>query len=122
MDTLSAFARGEANRGKDPMVFDWIKAARMIAESGASNAEAGLSGDWEWTGGEIFSDGKPLKREDSYTYLSSTWARPQLLIDGMYHDCFVMKSTTEWDSDTFWPPEALQVLNSELKGEDLKWD
>ena len=30
MDTLSAFARGEASRDKPSMVFDWLKAAKLI--------------------------------------------------------------------------------------------
>ena len=33
------------------MVFDWNKAAQIIKERGATNASAGLSGDWEYTGG-----------------------------------------------------------------------
>ena len=30
MNTLSAFAMGAANRGKELMVFDWDKAAKLI--------------------------------------------------------------------------------------------
>ena len=29
MDTLKAFAMGDANRGKEQMVFDWDKAASL---------------------------------------------------------------------------------------------
>jgi hypothetical protein len=110
MDTLRAFGMGEANRGNEPMVFDWDKAARRIKESGADNASAGLSGDWEWTGGSILENGKP--DNDSYTYLSSTWATPELSIDNVREDCYKMKSETDgWDAGTKWPDSALKILN-----------
>ena len=32
MKTLDAFAMGQANRFKEPMVFDWHKAARLIKD------------------------------------------------------------------------------------------
>lgn len=38
MDTLTAFRIGEANRGKEEMVFDWDKAATIIKERGIRNA------------------------------------------------------------------------------------
>lgn len=43
MDTMSAFAKGEANRGKELMVFDWDKAAQLISERKPSVASAGLA-------------------------------------------------------------------------------
>lgn len=46
MDTMSKWALGKANRGKELMVFDWIKAAQIIKERSISYARAGLSGDW----------------------------------------------------------------------------
>ena len=87
MDTLSAFALGDANRDKPLMVFDWDKAAKLIKESGAKEASAGLAGDWEWTGGNILLNGKPYM--DSYTYLASTWAEPELCLgeDGEKQEC-----------------------------------
>lgn len=109
MDTFSAFAKGEANRGREPMVFDWDKAARLIAEHKPTEASAGLASDWEWTGGTIYRDGKPDM--ESYTYLSSTWATPEIVIDGVVHECFVMASQApEWGSDTKWPASALAIL------------
>ena len=112
MDNLKAFSAGQANRGKEPKVFDWEKAAKLIKELGASEAEAGLSGDWEYTGGCIFQDGKPVPRDETYVYLASTWATPEIEIDGVVMDCFRMASETPgWDSDTYWPPEALAILN-----------
>lgn len=111
MDTMQAFMMGEMNRGKEMMVFDWDKAARIIAERKPKQAEAWLRGDWEWTGGTIYEDGKPVF--DDYTYLASTWATPELDIDGEIIDCYVMQSETEWDSGTKWPESALNILNDE---------
>lgn len=111
MDTLSAFAMGQANRGKELMVFDWNKAAKLIKESGAKNASAGLSGDWDYTGGSIFVDNKRLTREESYTYLASTWAVPELEYDGNVVACYLMQSQTDnWNADTFWPDSAVAIL------------
>ena len=111
MDTLSAFAMGQANRGKESMVFDWDKAARLIKDSNASNARAGLSGDWGYTGGEILSDGKPVAEEDACVYLASTWATPEIEIDGQRVDCYKMESETDgWDSGTYWPSSAVDLL------------
>jgi len=113
MDTMVAYAIGQANRGKEEMVFDWEKAARIIKERGAVEASAGLEGDWEWTGGDILRDGKPVPEDDAYVFLSSTWATPQLEIDGERIACFRMESTTPgWHSKTYWPPEALAILEA----------
>lgn len=111
MDTLSAFVNGAANLGKESMVFDWDKAARLIAERKPNVASAGLQSDWEWTGGQIYSDGQPTT--DDYTYLASTWATPEIDIDGEVFDCFKMESETDgWGSDTKWPASALAILKS----------
>ena len=109
MDTLSAFAMGEANRGKELMVFDWDKAARMIKESGTSTASAGLRSDWEWTGGNIFYNGKP--NMDDYTHLSSTWAVPEIDLGDGAVSCYKMQSEVpDWGCDTKWPESALKIL------------
>lgn len=114
MDSFQAFAMGEANRHKEIMVFDWEKAARLIRERSARNASAGLRGDWEWTGGTIFRDGKPVSKDDTYVYLASTWATPELEIDGEIIACYRMASQTPgWGSDTYWPKEAMAILQSE---------
>lgn len=47
MDTAAAFRMGELNRGKPLRVFDWITAAKLIAELRPEEASAGLSGDWD---------------------------------------------------------------------------
>lgn len=105
MDSMSAFAMGYASRDREPMVFDWDEAARRIVDCGAKNASAGLAGDWEWTGGAILEDGRIPG--DTYTYLSSTWATPELEIDGNIKPCYRMQSEVpDWGPDTFWPKSA----------------
>lgn len=108
MDTMKVFARGEASKDNKVMVFDWDKAARLIRKHKPRVAEAGLQADWEGTGGVIFENGKPVT--DSYTYLASAWAAPQIELDGEAQDCFVMRSKTKWDSGTKWPKSALALL------------
>lgn len=112
MDTLTAFIMGEANRGKELMVFDWNKAAELILERKPKEASAGLRGDWEWTGGTIYENGSPVT--DSYTYLSSTWAVPEIELDGDIVPCYKMQSKVpDWGSDTKWPQSALNILKGE---------
>ena len=109
MNTLEAFARREANRGKASMVFDWDEAARRIKAAGATRASAGLRDDWEWTGGAILEGGEPV---NEYTYLASTWAVPELRIgDGAPEPCYTSAEGSEWDSGTKWPATALAILN-----------
>ncbi len=113
MDSFTAFAMGEANRGKTRKVFDWHKAARLIRDAQPSSVSAGLAGDWEFTGGTIYADGKPVAKDDTYTYLASTWATPEIDIDDDVHDCYVMEDETNgWDANTFWPETALEILNA----------
>ena len=47
MDTLAAFARGQAAKGNPVKVFDWDEAATRIKAAGAQTASAGLEGDWD---------------------------------------------------------------------------
>lgn len=111
MDSITAFAKGIANRDKPLMVFDWDKAAQMIRNSNATQASAGLEGDWEWTGGEILTDGEP--NMEDYTYLTSTWATPQLRIKGESIDCWKYANDTDgWSSNTKWPESALKILRT----------
>ena len=114
METMKAFAMGVANRGKELMVFDWDKAARIIKERKPAVAEAGLWGDFEYTCGDIYEDGKPVK--DSYTYLASTWAEPMLIVDGEMIECWKPQSTTPgWSERTKWPESALAILIGEAE-------
>ena len=110
MNSFSAFAMGKANRGKERMVFDWDKAARLIKERQPTRASAGLARDWEYTGDTIYDNNKPVL--DGYTYLASTWATPELDLDGDVEDCYIMESQTEWDESTKWPQSALAILSA----------
>ncbi len=112
MDSISAFVMGEANRGRGLMVFDWNKAAQIIKERKAKSASAGLRNDWEWTGGRIYEEGAPV--QDDYTYLASTWAVPELEVDGDLIPCYKMQSEVPgWDAGTKWPKSALEIVNSQ---------
>lgn len=114
MNSIAAFAMGQANRGNELKVFDWDKAAKLIKESKTDYASAGLDEDWEWTGGVIYEDNEPVM--DAYTYLSSTWATPKLYINGDFIDCYKMAhEVPNWNAETKWPESALKILN---KGED----
>lgn len=118
MDTLSAFIRGQASKGHPERVFDWVTAAQIIVNARITEAEAGLEGDWEWTGGKILTRGQPVPARDTYTYLSSTWAIPMLSICGEgYLPCWIWQADTEWDSDTYWPDEALAIIGSTIPEE-----
>lgn len=114
MNSLDAYARGLAARGKEPMVFDWNRAAELIVERKPKVASAGLRDDWEWTGGAIWRDGKPVPCEDACTYLGSTWAVPELCLDGEIVECYVMQSQApEWGPETYWPASALAAAKGE---------
>lgn len=114
MDTISAFIQGSANRDKELMVFDWIKAANIIKEKQPETASAGLRDDWEWTGGEIYNDGEIIPQDQTYTFLASTWAVPELEIDGEVIECYKMQNELpDYGSDTYWPKEALNILKGE---------
>lgn len=108
MNTMEAFSMGQLNRHKEMKVFDWIKAAKEIKARNAQEASAGLEGDFECMGGAILIDGKPFF--DGYTFLASTWATPLLKIEGDFIPCFIMKSETEFNANTKWPKEALEIL------------
>lgn len=111
MDTMSAFVMGEANRGKPLMVFDWDEAARRIRERGAHHASAGLARDWECTGGDILRDGEPVPADATYVYLASTWATPELEIDGVTEPCWRYQvNEDDWGAGTYWPDSARQIL------------
>ena len=114
MDTLAAFAMGMANKDKELMVFDWDKAANIIKDRKPHLVVAGLAEDMEYTSGVIYENGKVLSGNETYTYLSSTWAIPTLVIDNHEEiECYKMKSgTPNWDSDTYWPQSSLDILNS----------
>lgn len=93
------------------MVFDWDKAAQIIKDKKAKTASAGLAGEWTWIGGYILANGEPIGA--SYTYLASTWAKPELSIAGEVWECYKMQSETDgWDAHTCWPESARAILKS----------
>lgn len=111
MDTMSAFIRGQASRGKELMVFDWEKAANLIKERKPHNVSAGLRGDWEWTGGEIYKNGKIIPKNQTYVFLASTWAVPEIDIDGDILPCYKMQhEVPRWGSHTYFPKKAKDIL------------
>jgi hypothetical protein len=107
-----------AKLGKPQMAFDWNKAATIIKEKLKLHpdliAEAGLQGDWDYTGGVIFKDGTTYN--DDYTYLSSNWATPTLILswdnkEQEELDCFVYGNEL-YDSDTKWPKSSAELLTN----------
>jgi len=112
MDTFSAFMMGERSRDRESMVFNWELAARIIMMKNPEVVRAGLRSDWEYTGGTIWRDGKPVPQEDTYTFLASTWAIPEIDVDGEIMECYLMQSEVpDWNANTYWPPEALRIVN-----------
>lgn len=121
MDSFAAMALGEAARrsGAKQRVFDWDRDASLIAEKKPVEASAGLSGDWSYTGGDIWRDGSPVL--DSYTYLSSNWAEPELDMDGDVIGCWKYADETPgWDSDTKWPASALAIVSKSKNAEEAR--
>lgn len=107
-------------KGAYLMAFDWDKAAQIIKENIKSHpdltAEAGLQGDWDYTGGVIFDHGKPINNE--YTYLCSNWAIPTLILswDGDEQEeieCYSKEDDCRFSSDSKWDKESLQILGIE---------
>ena len=116
MDTMAAFAMAQANYGAEHKVFDWNEAARLIKKLKPASAVAGLKDDLEWTSGTIYENGHPVY--DSYTYLSSNWATPILILEfengnTKEFSCYVMASTTKWDANTKWPESSLKILTDD---------
>tara|TARA_R110002153_G_C13141927_1_gene481046 strand:- start:264 stop:659 length:396 start_codon:yes stop_codon:yes gene_type:complete len=118
---LGTQAQVAKKQGKSMMTFDWDKASEIIKtrvkEHKDLTAEAGLEGDWDYTGGEIFADGKPTN--DDYTYLSSNWATPTLILswDGTEQEeieCFT-NETERLKSYSKWDDESLKILGIELE-------
>lgn len=127
MDTIQAMALGRASQHNPARVLDWDQAARIIVNGNVQDAEAGLRGDWEWTGGPILKNGMPVPAEETYTFLASTWAIPELLICGeCVIPCWCWQADVPWDSGTYWPDSALRILEQaripEISHPDLLHD
>jgi len=103
-----------ASRGNEQKVFDWDKAAKIIKERDVINASAGLIEDLGSTVGNILVDGRIPEKD--YTFLSSTWATPVLILgrnNDVFIHCYIMESETEWNSSIFWPKSARKILIGE---------
>jgi hypothetical protein len=107
------------NGGTDYKAFDWDLAASIIKKyAGLYDdlvVEAGLQGDWNYTGGVIFENGKPTN--DSYTYLKSNWAVPTLILswDGEEQEeieCW--ESEGNYSAESKWDEKALKILEINL--------
>ena len=119
MDNITAFAMGQANRGRERKVFDWDKAVEIIKERGLKNCGAGLESDFEYTAGMILVDGKPVT--EHYTYLASNWATPQLIVysdsdEGLLDydetiDCWLWESETDYTEETKFPNHLIKELS-----------
>ena len=65
----------------------------------------------EKQGEDYYEDGEIVTNNDCY--LASTWATPELEINGGTIECFVyQKDKPEWDAGTMWCESALSILNS----------
>lgn len=112
--------KAEQSRGNVSRAFDWDKAAEIIKDyhtrHGDLICEAGLKGDWAYTGGVIFENGLPTN--DSYTYLSSTWATPCLVLcyNGKWQEeieCYCV-SNDRFNESTKWDDTSLAILGISL--------
>lgn len=107
--------QAKAAKNKPMMTFDWDKAAEKIKELLLKYpnlvAEAGLQGDWQYTGGIIFENGAPTN--EYYTFLSSNWATPTLIItcDDFEKeiDCFI-ENSDRFSSSSKWDNQSLSIL------------
>jgi hypothetical protein len=120
MDNLTAFSMGARHRHNPMKVFDWARAATLIKEHKPVCARAGLAGDWENTGGTIYRDGAPVPEDETYIYLASTWATPELDLDGEVVPCYIMESEVPWGwgdnyAKIYWPEQALNVLLGKMR-------
>ncbi len=116
---LGTQAQEAKAKGAIFMAFDWDKAAKIIKEKFETNkdlvAEAGLEGDWNYTGGEIFENGKPTN--DNYTYLQSNWAVPTLILSygeqSEEIECWT-EANERFTAKTKWDDISLNILGLPL--------
>lgn len=107
------------NKGKEMMVFDWDKAARIIKEVQPKCAIAGLREDYGFTSGTIYdkNDGIIMNYDDCY--LSSIWAIPDLILCDEFHNsitipCYRYQSEVpDWNEKTLWPDSARKILEGD---------
>jgi hypothetical protein len=123
LDGLNPNSPGQINLrlGIKQKCFDWDKAAIIIKERFKEHpdlkAEAGLEGDWYYTGGIIFEKGKPSNT--NYTFLSSNWAIPTLILEWDNAEqeeieCYIEESESRFDADSKWDNKSLDILGIDL--------
>lgn len=106
-DTIGAFMRARSSERDTTRTFDWDKASEIIAEKKPKTAHAGLAEDWGYTGGCIFENGKPVKEDDTYVYLTSNWATPILVLDDDEEiECWKLG-----DGREYWPDSSRAKLS-----------
>jgi hypothetical protein len=111
--------------GKTIKAFDWDIAAEIIKAKFELHpnlkAEAGLQGDWKYTGGTIFENSRPTNK--SYTFLASSWAKPTLILSWDNEEQEEIECYTEiserFDAETKWDEISLSILGIELEKEEL---
>lgn len=113
-------------KGSVHKTFDWDKAAQIIKDKFQEHsdlvAEAGLQRDWDYTGGVIFADGKPTV--ESYTYLSSNWAIPSLILswedkEQEETECYIAQEGSRFDCKSKWDETSLKILGIDLEGNKI---
>lgn len=114
-------AKADEAKGNKHRVFDWDKAAQLIKDHLVEHpdliAEAGLQGDWSYTGGGIFRNGKPTN--DEYTYLASNWAPPTLILswggeEQETLECWTYEDGSRFDSGSKWDEQSIEILGITL--------
>ncbi len=114
--TLREPARTERSKHNRDMVFDWDKAATILADRGATDAGAYLESDYKATWRPILADGQPAPTE--YVWLASGWGPPTLEISGETGvPCWRWLDETSWDGSTYWPASALAILRGAVATE-----
>lgn len=96
--------------GNKMKTFAWDKAARILRKRGATEASAGLEGDWGPTAGTILENGKPCM--DCGAYLHSLWATPMLEIGEERIECWEWETKKTERRRTIWPVSALRIFKS----------
>jgi len=120
MDSSLAFEKGAAAcvMGSPTKVFDWNTAAKLIAERGETDVDAGLVEDWFWTGGGIVKNGEFVVDELGGPFLASNWATPVLrFADGDEVECYVLQNDAPgWNAGTRWPDSAREIYAAVKNG------
>lgn len=109
--------RAEANNAR-LMAFDWQRAARLLVARNATEAVAGLAGDWGNTSGDILYKGKVVdasNRANLSPYLTSLWAVPSLSIDGAEPVPCFRHVNDKAEAERDWPEHARRWFESNRK-------